>query len=176
MDNTQCLKPNPDAPPDGPVGRDIRITKTTAIKTDLVRLTSPLTLVLALDPILKRITAQIDIVLEQVVGRREGTALLDSVAAAPVVSTKAFDTGMMKITIMEITNKVHSPMAYMEGTPSPITVAGTTVTSTVKLLFLLQCLLFFIAIWALARESKEWSAKISLYTLMMKTVAMLIVA
>ncbi len=102
--------------------------------------------------------------------------MLDSVAAAPVVSTLAFDTGMMKITIMEIPDEVHFPMAYMEGTRGPITVAGTTVTSTVKLLFLLQCLLFFIAIWALARESEECTAQISSYTLTMKTVAMLIAA
>ncbi len=106
----------------------------------------------------------------------EGTALLDSVAAAPVVSNKAFDTGMMKIIIMEIPHKVYSPLALMEQTRGSSTAVGTTVAPTVKLLFLLQCLLFFIAIWAFARVSKECTAQISSYTLMMKTVAMLIAA
>ncbi len=64
MENTRCSKPHPDAPPDGPLGRDIRITKTTAMQTVLARLTSPLTLLLALDPILERITAQRQVLME----------------------------------------------------------------------------------------------------------------
>ena len=64
MENTQCSEAHPDAPQDGLLGRYIRITKTTAMQTVIARLTSPLTLLLALDPILERITAQRHLVME----------------------------------------------------------------------------------------------------------------
>ncbi len=119
MDDTQCSKPHVDAPLDGSVGRDIRITKTVTMQIDGARLTSPLTLNLALEAISEHITAQRHVIsstIMDLVSREGSTALLDMVEDVPVISTLALKTGTMKIVVMQIPYKLYSPMALMEGT------------------------------------------------------------